>query len=67
MIYHIKNWLLDILANDILLVADTQVIKGIEQKSFIPSSKEFQIREGKSQPPKTEPENEKIAKIVLKL
>ena len=52
--YHIKN----LLAKDILLVADTQVIKGIEQKSFIPSAKEFQIREHKSQPPKTHQEIE---------
>ena len=54
--YHIKN----LLAKDILLVADTQVIKGIEQKSFIPSAKEFQIREGKNQPPKTDPEIKNI-------
>ena len=54
--YHIKN----LLAKDILIVADTQVIKGIEQKSFIPSAKEFQIREGESQPAKTDHQNENI-------
>ena len=37
--YHIKN----LLNHDILFIANTDIIKGIEQKQFLPTAKEFKI------------------------
>ena len=41
--YHIKN----LLDNEILFIADTEIVKGIEQKKFLPTSKEFEIKGAK--------------------
>ena len=38
--YHIKN----LLDNEILFIADTEIVKGIEQKKFLPTAKEFEIK-----------------------
>ncbi len=37
--YHIKN----LLNHDILFIANTEIIKGIEQKQFLPTAKEFKV------------------------
>ena len=37
--YHIKN----LIAKNILYVVDTKKIKGIDQKEFLPTAKEFKI------------------------
>ena len=39
--YHIKN----LLKNEILFIANTEIIKGIEQKQFLPTAKEFQFNQ----------------------
>ena len=49
--YHIKN----LLKNEILFIANTEIIKGIEQKQFLPTAKEFQTGE---EIPKTNKEKE---------
>ena len=38
--YHIKN----LLDNEILFIADTEIVKGIEQKKFLPTAKEYEIK-----------------------
>ena len=38
--YHIKN----LLDNEILFIADTEIVKGIEQKKFLPTAKEYGIK-----------------------
>ena len=38
--YHIKN----LLDNEILFIADTEIVKGIEQKKFLPTAKEFELK-----------------------
>ena len=38
--YHIKN----LLDNEILFIADTEIVKGIEQKIFLPTAKEYEIQ-----------------------
>ena len=38
--YHIKN----LLDNEILFIADTEIVKGIEQKQFLPTAKEYEIK-----------------------
>ena len=38
--YHIKN----LLDNKILFIADTEIVKGIEQKKFLPTAKEYEIK-----------------------
>ena len=54
--YHIKN----LLNHDILFIANTEIIKGIEQKQFLPTAKEFKIETEKPKSdetpiPSTEP------------
>ncbi|SVC85031.1 uncharacterized protein METZ01_LOCUS337885, partial [marine metagenome] len=38
--YHIKN----LLDSKILFIADTEIVKGIEQKKFLPTAKEYEIK-----------------------
>ncbi len=55
--YHIKN----LLDNEILFIADTEIVKGIEQKKFLPTSKEFEIKGAKK--PRKQSTKEQINEI----